>query len=432
MLQRKVAAAVVALACPALLASCQGEPTPLPGPYGREVAKAIPLVEKAVGLPFKTPPRVQTRDRSELREVLQAKFDASQPALEMAGEERAYKLFGLLPDSLDLRSFLLSLLSEQVVGYYDPATKVLYVIGDSAGAGAPSPEILNVTITHELVHALQDQYLPLDSLTKARTNDNDGAMAAQALIEGQATFEQLNIMLGGGGNMFARMPGGWDRVRQMIRDSQGSMPVLGNAPMFIQETLLFPYLSGAEYMRQVVERRPGTSPLTSVPGSTEQILHPGKNLDSLDLPVAITLPRPIAGSVVYENGLGEFETRLMLHQQLHDVATASRGAAGWGGDRYMVVNTPRGAGITWLSVWDNPFEAGEFRFILSNAVEKRFGVSDRQSGAGQTIRYAARGRTIEIAAVTVQGHPGVLYTDVPAGAPVRLIDLAKVRIGTSR
>ncbi|HVZ48885.1 MAG TPA: hypothetical protein VG916_08885 [Gemmatimonadaceae bacterium] len=427
-----VVAAVAALACPALLAGCQGEPPALPGPYGREVARAIPLVEQAVGLRFKTPPKVQTRDRSELRAVLKEKFDEAQPALETAGEERAYKLLGLLPDTLDLRAFLLSLLSEQVVGYYDPSTKVLYVIGDTAGAGAPQPEILNVTITHELVHALQDQYLSLDSLTKARNADNDAAMAAQALIEGQATFEQLNIMLGGGGKMVATMPGGWDRVRQMIRDSQGAMPILGAAPMFIQETLLFPYLSGAEYVRAFAERRPGQSPLTAIPASTEQILHPAKNIDSLDAPVRLTLPRPIAGSVVYENGLGEFETRLMLHQQLRDVATASRGASGWGGDRYMVVNTPGGAGITWLSVWDNPFEAGEFRFILANSVEKRFGVSDPQGAAGENLRYAARGRTIEIAAVTVQGRPGVLYTDVPAGTPVRLIDVGKVRIGPSR
>ena len=46
----------------------------------------------------------------------------------MVGEETAYKLFGMLPDSMDLRKFLLAVLNEQVVGYYDPATKVLYVV----------------------------------------------------------------------------------------------------------------------------------------------------------------------------------------------------------------------------------------------------------------------------------------------------------------
>lgn len=420
------------LAFPILLAACKREPPALPGPYGREVARAIPLVEKAVGLRFRTTPNLQTRDRSELRAVLREKFDDAQPALEMAGEERAYKLLGLLPDSLDLRSFLLSLLSEQVVGYYDPSTKALYVIGDTAGAGAPSPEIVNVTITHELVHALQDQYVSLDSLMRARRADNDASMAAQALIEGQATFEQLNIMLGGGRKMVAAMPGSWDRVRQMIRDAQTTMPLLGSAPVFIQETLLFPYLSGAEYMRAFIERRPGQSPLESIPVSTEQILHPVKNLDSLDLPLRLELPRPSLGSAVYENDLGEFETRLVLFQQLRDPAAAARGAAGWGGDRYMVVNTPSGAGLVWLSLWDDQFAAGEFRSVLADAVEKRFGLATPRGRPGENLRYAARGRTVEIAAVTIQGYPGVLYTDVPAGVAPRLIDVTRVRIGKSR
>ena len=187
------------------------------------------------------------------------------------------------------------------------------------------------------------QYISLDSITKSRS-DNDRIMAAQALIEGQATFEQLSAMLGGG-NMFTRMPGGWDRVRQMIRDSQGSMPVFGTAPMFIQEALLFPYLSGAEFMRQFKEKRPGQSVLDFVPVSTEQVLHPERLLDSLDVPLRVTLPRPQGGTVVYENGLGEFETRLVLFQQVKDAEVASRAARGWGGDRYMVVNTPQGAGL---------------------------------------------------------------------------------------
>ena len=30
-----------------------------------------------------------------------------------------------------------------------------------------------------------------------------------------------------------------------------------------------------------------------------------------------------------------------------------RGAAGWDGDRYMLIKTPRGDAIAWVSVWDN-------------------------------------------------------------------------------
>ncbi len=426
---RVVYTAIAALAAAPLLGGCQAEPQAFPGPYGAQVARAIPQVESATGLKFKAPPKVEMRSRAELREFLQAKFDESQPALELAGQERAYKLLGVIPDTLDLRSFLLALLSEQVVGYYDPATKVLYVVGDGPEGAATSPEIVNVTITHELIHALQDQYLPLDSVTKSRT-ENDRTMAAQAMIEGQATYEQLSVMLGGG-NMFARMPGGWDRVRQMIRDSQGAMPVLGNAPVFIQETLLFPYLSGAEFVRQFKEKRPGQSVLDFVPASTEQLLHPDRLLDSLDVPLSVVLPRPSGGTLVYDNSLGEFETRLVLHQQLKHVETASRAAAGWGGDRYVVVNTPRGAGITWVSVWDSPFEAAEFRFALVQAIEKRLDLKPG-TASGAVLQFAGKGRSIEVATATIQGHPAVIYTDVPAGASTRLIDVPMVRVSPAR
>ncbi|MDQ8164344.1 MAG: hypothetical protein P3A28_01120 [Gemmatimonadota bacterium] len=410
----------------ATIVACTSKPPTHPGPYGKEVAAAIPLVEKATGLTFKTPPKLEVRTRAELKAFLEAKFDEEQPALEMAGQEQAYRLFGLLPDTLDLRSFLLKLLAEQVIGYYDPATKVLYVVQDGAGGAAPSPDVLNITITHELVHALQDQYLPLDSIAKLRT-DNDRTMAAQAVVEGGATYEQLSVMLGGS-NMFARLPGGWDRVRQMIRDNMATMPVFATAPMFIQETLLFPYLSGAEFTRAFKEKRPGISTLTALPTSTEQVMHPGKLLDSTEAPIVITLPRPMGGTLVYENGLGEFETRLLLHQQLKNVAAASRAATGWGGDRYQVIRTANGAALSWLSVWDSPFDAAEFRFVMSEAMEKRFGLHAGAGGTGTVLRYAARGRSVVIRAVTVQGRPAVLYTDAPDGSSAQLLDLSRVKL----
>ena len=73
----------------------------------------------------------------------------------MVGTATAYRLLGLLPDTLDLRAFLLDLLTEQVAGYYDPKTKVLYVVDDA------SAEMRDITITHELMHALQDQHTDL-------------------------------------------------------------------------------------------------------------------------------------------------------------------------------------------------------------------------------------------------------------------------------
>jgi hypothetical protein len=234
-----------------LLASTVGCPSDRSagdGPYAREVAEAVPRIEQATGLRFKTPPKVEVRTREQVRDFLVKKFDETTPSAQIAGEEAAYKLLGLISDTMNLRAFLLRVLTEQIVGYYDPAAKTLYVV-NGADEG-----VVGITITHELIHALQDQYVDLDSLQTA-TDDNDRLAAAQALVEGEAQFEQISIMLGGPKQLETRLPGSWERIREEIRNHQGEMPVFATAPMVIQESLLFPYLSGAEFVRRVKEKK---------------------------------------------------------------------------------------------------------------------------------------------------------------------------------
>ena len=183
------------------LSGCKHGDASLATDYQTLVANAVPKVEQAVGVKFKRPPRAELRSRAEVREFLVKQFEATESKSQLAGQEALYKVLGLIPDTLHLGPFLIDLLTEQVVGYYDPATKVLYLNRD-----APA-EYVGLTITHELVHALQDQYFDLDSLQKASTADDDRANAAQAVVEGEAMYEQMSIM--NRGNVAANFPGGW-------------------------------------------------------------------------------------------------------------------------------------------------------------------------------------------------------------------------------
>jgi hypothetical protein len=388
--------------------------------YASEVADAVPKLEKAVGVTFKSPPRFEVRSRDEVRAFLEKRFAQELTDSELRGNERAYKRVGLLPDTMDLRGFMLKLLTEQVAGFYDPAVKVLYIV-----QGA-SDDMVKVTVAHELVHALQDQYFNLDSLTKVE-GKNDRQVAAQSVIEGQATLEQLSAMLGGG-MAIANAPDGWDRMRELIRNSQNAMPVFAGAPMLIQETLLFPYLSGAEFMRNYKEKSAGKLPFADMPVSTEQVLHEDRFFGDRDDPTTVTLPVPAGAGDLYTNDFGEFETRLFLFQHLKDRDAAYRGAAGWDGDRYASWTTGRGDGLVWLTVWDTSVDAAEFYDLVDTALLKRFDDIKPTSGSGNRRVYSARGRTIAVSAIEVQGRPCVLYVDVPAGASVDVIDLARVRL----
>ncbi|MEO6866073.1 MAG: DUF6782 family putative metallopeptidase [Gemmatimonadaceae bacterium] len=387
--------------------SCRRPPQTAGGPYGDLVAQAVPAVEKAVGLRFKTPPKIEVRTRDQVRAYVLKQITDSANVREIAGQSAAYKLLGMIPDTLDLSKLMTHLLDEQIVGFYDPETKVLYIVKDSPKESA------QVIVTHELVHALQDQYVNLDSIQKL-TNDNDRQSAAQAVFEGEAVYEQIQAMLGPG-NLAVGLPGGWDRVRQTIRDNESAMPVYASAPMVIQETLIFPYLSGAEFVKNFRDRKPGRAPFTDLPASTAQILHPNEFFEKRVAPTAVSFA-PIAGvTPTYQNDLGEFETRLFLYEQLNNVDDAARAASGWNGDRYMTFDTPHGPAIAWASVWLTDAQAIDFHTMAQRA--------DSARGS------ARRGRSVRVSTGVVDGRPVVLLVDTPAGvaAPITIQNIRLTR-----
>jgi hypothetical protein len=415
--RRRCAIALLGLSL--ALACARDDRAAAQGPYAREVAEAVPMIEKGTGLKFKKPPVLQTRSKADVRAFLEQRFKEELTDQEVSGTQTAYRRLGLIPDSLDLKKFMLDLLTEQVVGFYDPKTKVLYVV-----QGAPRDQV-GFVVSHELVHALQDQYMNLDSIQNLR-GQNDRQMAAQAVIEGQATLVPIQAALGPGANL----PAGWDRVRDLIREEQSrNMPVFASAPQIIQESLLFPYLSGAEFMRRFNEREPNHVPYgTALPRSTEQILHVDAYFAAKpDDPLEITLPRPSGATGVYENNLGEFETRVTIFQLLGDQNGAVRAAAGWAGDRYMVLETERGDGLVWLTVWDTAVDAAEFASALQDVIAKRFGSPHPRQTPGGRV-YTIRGRTVSLSGGEIADHHVVLYEDLPPGTRTDVIDVKRVTI----
>jgi hypothetical protein len=416
----RAAAMAVVLASVISLAACRdgGSGLRVDGPFADKVNEYIPRIERALGVPFKTPPRLEVRTRDQVREFVAAQLQDTLVQRELRGQEAAYKVLGLIPDTLDLPRMFGPLLTEQIMGYYDPRTKVLYVVD-----GAPDTYI-GITIMHELVHALQDQYLNLDSLQRA-VGDNDRMAAAQAVIEGQATYQQAVVMSGGPGNIAVRLPGGWDQLRASIREMSATQPVFAMAPMAIQESLLFPYINGAEFVRRYeVAKRPG-SPLDSMPVSTEQVMHQDAYFGATpDIPSLVQLPA-VAGTV-YENTMGEFGTRLFLYNG-GELNAAAGGARGWDGDRYVVVRRPQGLAIAWVLMWDSTEDAAEFVSVAEGALRRRYeGDLARRPDGGS--RITGKGRTAVISVRPVGDRTAIMLTDVPAGTSETVIDFAAVRI----
>lgn len=350
------------------------------------VDKLVPQVERAVGLPFKEEPVVALRSKAEVREYLAAKLDADMPPELLDGMSAAYRLFGLLPDTLDLHGLLLSLYTEQVVGYYDPDSVALYLV-DSA-----DPAFRRMVLAHEMVHALQGQYMPVDSLI-APERSNDARMAAQAVLEGQATLASLTILMPD--RDISAIPNFWDTYRRQLKQQHAQMPVFGSAPAVIQEGLVFPYLEGANFVQWFLEVHPDTLPYGRyLPQSSEQVLHPDRYREG-DAPIELTLatgPEPF-----YSDVLGEMEIRILLAELLASESTARAGARDWGGDRYAVYEMPDGRALAWWTVWDDEKAAERFAILLARAWAKR----------------EPDGRRSLIDRQLIDGHPGVVLLDAP-------------------
>lgn len=321
----------------------------------------LPTIAEVSGMAVRHPVQFSMQSREDARAFIERQLTDELGPEEMDGMERAYKAFGLLPDTLDLRAMLLDLYTEQVVGYYDPATDRLYVLDEA------EPATAGPVVAHELVHALQDQYTNLDSLV-SRERGNDRQMAAQAAAEGQATLVMVAMQA-------ARMSGqpvdigALPDLRQLLEpalESQNDQfPVFRRAPRLVKETLLFPYLAGAGFVQALFRARSDDGPPIPfgdlLPQSTEQVMAPdARFLDQRDAPTEITLgPAGEGWTVAYANGLGQLETSILLVQHLGE--DAAGGARGWDGDRYALLRGPDGAhALVWYSVWDDAASADAF------------------------------------------------------------------------
>ena len=379
------------VACALVLGACRGEARQTHARSEQDLARLVDSlrgpVETAAGLRFRSPPRSAMRTREQVREYLIRKLDEELPPRRLQGLQTTYRLFGLLPDTLELRPLLIDLYTEQVAGFYDPDSATLFGV-----EGADRTQ-LSLVLAHELIHALQGQHLPLDSILDAREN-NDRLSAAQAILEGQATLASLEVLAPG--HDVAQNPQFWEMYREQVRGQQSSMPVFRRAPLVLRETLIFPYLQGAEFMHWWERERRDSMPYGArMPVSTEQVLHPDRYARG-DVPLTIAFPAE--PGVMYEDVLGESEIRILLATLAGSDEVQTVLPIGWGGDRYRVYEPAEGPALVWYLVWDDA-RSGE-RFLRS------------ATGLRTTGRPGYRAA---LDSVTLGGRPASRYVLAPAG-----------------
>jgi hypothetical protein len=249
-------------------------------------------------------------------------------------------------------------------------------------------------LTHEMVHALQAQYVNLDSLVDP-SRESDQAFAAKAVVEGQAMFATVRL-LAGGRNVVA-YTGVWNALVETVRLRTVATPRTRRIPLLLRERFIAPYLFGAQFMSAWQGYRwADTVPFGRLmPQSSEQILHPERYAAG-DNPIELAFTDS-GGQIRTEDVLGELDVHL-LEAQLAGARTLGKiGVLGWGGDRYRVYDTPAGPALVWYIVWDDSAAAAVFH-----------------KGAG--VRLAARRQTGwrgQLERLDVGGRPGSRYVWAP-------------------
>lgn len=323
----------------------------------------LPALAARAGLELSGPVRLERRSRAELERYLTFKLAEELPAETAELTEAVYRLLGLLDAEADLHAIIEDVYLEQVAGFYDPDSTMLFVLDDQ------SDDVLETLLVHELVHAMQDQVADLSAVTDRRLG-NDRQGAAQAAIEGHATLIMLEYSLGivQDAEIDIRdFPNFTETVRPSLEAAREQSPALLRAPRIVQEALLFPYLGGTAFVEALWKSDEGrTLPLGSnLPTSTEQILHPERFVGAADEPTELRLffdgVQPI-----FEDGLGEMETSVFLETLLG--ADGAHLAVGWDGDRYALFgDVDAGYSLVWVSVWDEADARDAFAEALSGA-----------------------------------------------------------------
>lgn len=385
----------------------------------RKVEALLPELERLSHLPARQAPGVRRASAATLERYLLERLDAEYPGDTLERIALAYRTFGLLPDTVDLRGLLVDLLLEQTVGYYDPARDVLFIREEA------SQEMLDAVVVHELVHALQDQVADLDSLLK-QAGGNDARTAAQAAMEGHAMVAMLAqqaAALTGGSVSVTDLPELSPDMAGLLVSSS-AYPQLATAPAIVREPLLFLYLGGARYVQRLWRGR-SDEPVPFgewLPESTEQLLHTQAILGERDRPTPLAVAGPPASwTTRYASDLGELELRIYFEEHLQDEREAERAAAGWDGDAYALLSDGEALVLVWYTAWDSEADAQEFGDAYRRVFGRRFG-----EAGGSAAQLVGGGRWARVESLTLAGVPVVRVVEGPEGTELPIVPEARL------
>jgi hypothetical protein len=354
------------------------------------VDEILAFDSKQTGLPVKKQVKRRLTSRDEVVAYL-TKHMKDDDVKRLQRSELVLKKFGLLPREFDMEKLLVDLLREEVAGYYDPKTKTVNLL-DWVPLEEQEP-----VLAHELTHALQDQSIGLEKWMKKGDKDlgeikkdptpedieNDETDdAREAVIEGQAQAMMFQYALAPAGRSIADSP---DLVEGMETETLTGSPstkVFNDAPIFMKESLTFPYSYGMEFVVKLWQiggkDKAFVDVLAHPPHTTRQIMQPetyltDEKIEPMPLP---DFKRDFKDYLKFDIGaMGEFDVAVLI-EQYAGKELSKRLYPEWRGGYYYAARPKSDAaaplGLLYVSRWSSAEKAAEFAGIYARSLGQRY------------------------------------------------------------
>jgi hypothetical protein len=297
-------------------------------------------MSKLLSLPIREPLKRSVRSREEIRQFLIRQMREDKDDTKRYADQKALEALGLIPKGYPLDQKLIALLTEQIAGLYDPKQREFFI------ADWTQPTEQRLIMAHELTHALQDQYFHVEKWEEEVKANDDAQLAREAVLEGSAMVAMIDYLLRSTGKSSRDIQ---DFDPSLLVGDVNDSPELAEAPLVIQDEIVFPYIPGAAFVQRALRRWNGWADLHRMfenpPASTQQILHPdlyfrGVMPAQMDLtPLTKVVPR--TWKKLDENVMGEFAVKEILKQFLGK-EQADAISPSWAGDRYAIYQRESG------------------------------------------------------------------------------------------
>lgn len=347
--------------------------------------EGINFVSKTRKLDFKNIPQIEITSKDKIKQNIKQLIEKNYSKEKLDTKAKLLVKLGLISKQKDYKREVLDLLTEEVAGYYSQDDKKIYV--SERALGEILPGFPSMTIMHEQIHALQDQYHDLKSIDESLLLENeDKGLAIQSVIEGEATVLMYDAFFRSfkGFNIPETSKKEFDLrsfvIDSMLAYSKRFKTEKGEPAIFIED-LLFPYVWGGSFLQYTVNTK-GWEAVDMIyidmPASSEQIMHPEKYYIMRDDPKKVNFPdvSSALGSAwvrLSKDTLGEFSFYL-IGKMFLDELSAKLMSEGWGGDHFEFYEEPTLNKLLLLSVskWDSERDADEFFSFYKKVIEKKY------------------------------------------------------------